>query len=46
MSAGRWEARRFDPVLVRTMKLNGKKLLLCNCEISMALDGGGAAAAL
>lgn len=28
------------------MELNGKKLFLCNCEVSMALDGGGVAAAL
>ena len=29
-----------------TMKLNGKKVFLCNCEISMALDGKGLANAL
>ncbi len=46
LCAGRREAGRSDHVLARTMKLNGKKLLLCNCEISMALDGGGVAKAL
>jgi ferredoxin len=33
-------------VWARVMELNGKKVFLCNCEISMALDGEGVAAAL
>lgn len=38
--------KSFDGAQAENMERNGKKIFVCNCEISMALDGKGLAEAL